>query len=99
MNDTQSTGEPMGVTEIADAIGISRATVIADISAKILPATKIGKTFHVRRDDATFYIQGRIEYHRLQAQADAALAGLRKAMRERADRRAAARGEAAGGRR
>lgn len=80
-------GEPMGVAEIADAIGISRATVTADINAKILPATKIGNAFHVRHGDAIAYIEGRKAYHRLQARADAALAGLRATMRARADAR------------
>lgn len=92
MNNTQSNGEAMSVAEISQAAGISRATVTLDITSGTLPAKLIGNSYMVRHDDAEVYIAARRNHLELQAAADAALAGLRATMKERAEKRAAQRG-------
>ena len=85
--DNPESPEAMGATEIAHEIGISKVTVIADIRAGILPATKVGNTYTVRPEIAEDYISVRRAHLELQQAAAAALAGLRKAMQDRADQR------------
>lgn len=77
----------MGVAAIAEAAGINRQTVLADIASGLLPAMKIGNAFWVRGAHAKLYIEARREYFQHQRAAQACLEGFRAAMQKRTTKR------------